>query len=89
MWENGHGTELVIDNAIGAAMLFLGHFMTVDYHVDVSRPQHLCHEETEEDTSMVRRTDQRWVPSLRESEAHILCFPVNMSNSRGQLVRGV
>jgi hypothetical protein len=28
VWENGHGTELVIDDALWAAMLFLGHFMT-------------------------------------------------------------
>jgi hypothetical protein len=40
-------------------------------------------------TSSVHRTDQRWVPSLRESEANILFFLVNLSNRRRQLVRGV
>ncbi len=68
-------------------MLFLGQ---VDYHLDVSRPRQLCHEETEERHKHgSSQTDHRWVPSLRESEAHILFFPVNMSNGRGQLVRGV
>ena len=89
VWENGHGTEFVIDNAIGAAMLFFGHFdKLITTLTFLDRDSYATKRPRKVQAWFIARITDGF-PSLRESEANIPFFLVNLSNRCRQLVRGV